>query len=66
MQKPSGFWSDSQKVVDIVGGGFYIVPFAVPQWGGNSTQGNFTVKVSYNNHVAAAFCSFSATSGGSS
>jgi hypothetical protein len=60
-QTPPGFWSDSQKIVDIVGGDFYIVPFAVPEWGGNSTVGNFSVKVKYNNHVAAASCSFSAS-----
>jgi Tfp pilus assembly major pilin PilA len=60
-QNPTGFWSMTQKATDLVGGGFYIVPFGVPQWGGNATAGKYKVKVTFNNDGGSSTCSFTAT-----
>jgi hypothetical protein len=60
-KNPVGFWSTTQKALDLVGGGFYIVPFGVPQWGGNATAGKYQVKVTFNNNGGTSTCSFTAT-----
>jgi hypothetical protein len=47
-------------VIDLVGGGFYVVPFSIPQVGGSAAAGKYAVKVTYNEHGGAASCSFTA------
>jgi hypothetical protein len=59
-KNPAGVWSTTQKVTGLVGGGFYIVPFGVPQWGGNATAGTYQVRVKFNQGGTSA-CSFTAT-----
>jgi hypothetical protein len=58
-RSPAGFWSTTERAVDLVGGGFYMVPFGVPQWGGNATAGKYKVKVKFN-HGGASTCTFKA------
>jgi hypothetical protein len=59
-KNPAGPWSTTQKVTGLVGGGFYILPFGVPQWGGNSTAGKYEVRVKFDQGGTSA-CSFTAT-----
>jgi hypothetical protein len=61
-----GFWSETQKAIDLVGGAFYIVPFSIPQWGSNATVGSYSVKVMYNLHGGSASCTFTAVEPASS
>jgi hypothetical protein len=58
-QKPTGFWSTTQKATDLVGGGFYILPFGIPQWGGHATAGKYLVRVKFN-EGGFSTCSFKA------
>jgi hypothetical protein len=55
-----GFWSETQKVIDLSGGGFYIQPFSIPQEGGSDAAGKYAVRVTYNEQGGTASCSFTA------